>query len=138
MTRPDNVSRTAGAVFNALADPTRRTLFEAVAARGPLTATALAGEFPVSRQAITKHLSLLADAGLVASARAGRETRWSADPAPFVETRRWMDTVGVAWDRRLADLATHLDRDPLRRDPLNRDPLNRDATERTNRATMED
>jgi len=94
-----------GDVLGALADPTRRTVFEAVARRGPLTATSLADELPVTRQAVAKHLERLADAGLVASERAGRETRWSATPAPLADARRWFDDVGAAWDRRLGALA---------------------------------
>lgn len=95
--RPDPV----GDVLGALADPTRRTVFEAVARRGPLTATALAEELPVSRQAVAKHLDRLSEAALVRSERAGRETRWTATPAPLADARRWLDDVGAAWDRRL-------------------------------------
>lgn len=94
-----------GAVLRALADPTRRTVFEAVARRGPLTATALAGEIPVSRQAVTKHLEILAEAGLVRSDRIGRETRWAATPAPLAAAKSWFDDIGAAWDRRLGALA---------------------------------
>lgn len=94
-----------GAVLGALADPTRRTVFEAVARRGPLTATALAGELPVSRQAVTKHLDRLAEAGLVRAERHGRETRWSATPAPLVDAQRWFDDIAAAWDHRLGALA---------------------------------
>lgn len=94
-----------GEVLAALADPTRRSVFEHVAGDGPVTATHLASRFPVSRQAITKHLDRLAAAGLVASERVGRETRWSATPAPLTDARRWMDDVGQAWDRRLGALA---------------------------------
>ena len=103
----------------ALADPTRRAVFEAVVHRGPTTATGLAREFPVSRQAITKHLDRLADAGLVSSSRSGRETQWHASLEPLSAARSWMDEIGVAWDQRLAALAERLDR--------------RDVTERTNR-----
>lgn len=91
-------------MLDALADPTRRTIFEAVAARGPLTATTLAEELPVSRQAISKHLDRLADAALVANERVGRETRWRATPGPLQDARRWFDDVGAAWDHRLGAL----------------------------------
>ena len=92
------------AVLDALADPTRRTIFEAVVARGPLTATTLADELPVSRQAVSKHLDRLAEAALVANERVGRETRWRATPDPLRDARRWFDDVGAAWDRRLDSL----------------------------------
>lgn len=100
--RPDHDA--VGAVLDALADPTRRTIFEAVAARGPLTATVLAGELPVSRQAVSKHLDRLSDAGLVVNERVGRETRWQATPDRLDEARRWFDSLGAAWDRRLGAL----------------------------------
>lgn len=90
-----------GDVLVALADPTRRAVFEAVSRRGPLTATSLAAELPVSRQAVAKHLDRLADAGLVAPERVGRETRWSATPAGLHDAQRWLREVGTAWDRRL-------------------------------------
>ncbi len=109
---------TVGSVLGALADPTRRAVFEAVARRGPVTATDLAGQFPVSRQAIAKHLDRLATAGLVGSTRVGRETRWTASLAPLGDARRWFDEVGAAWDRRLAALARQ---------------LGGDATDRSNR-----
>ena len=65
-------------MFEALADPTRRAVLRDVAEQGPRTATELAADLPVSRQAIAKHLAVLREAGLVAPARAGRETRFTA------------------------------------------------------------
>src|SRR5205814_8220615 len=64
-----------GAVFEALADPTRREVVRRLAQGGPATATELAGDLPVTRQAVAKHLATLAEAGLVTSDRQGRETR---------------------------------------------------------------
>ncbi len=92
-------------VFAALADPTRRGLLEAVAARGSATATELAAELPISRQAVAKHLALLQEAGLVAGSRAGRETRFAPTPAPLGDAIGWMATLGGRWDERLAALA---------------------------------
>ena len=94
-----------GAVLGALADPTRRTIFEAVARHGPLTATSLAGDLPVSRQAVAKHLDRLADAGLVTADRVGRETQWAATPAPLQATQAWLADVGRSWEQRLDRLA---------------------------------
>lgn len=99
----------AGAVFEALSDPTRRAVLRDVAERGPLTATELAADLPVSRQAIAKHLAVLRDAGLVAPAREGRELRFSATPAPLLDAGRWLDATGAAWDDRLTRLAARLD-----------------------------
>ncbi|UUY01877.1 metalloregulator ArsR/SmtB family transcription factor [Svornostia abyssi] len=92
------------AVFAALADPTRRTVLDTVAAREGITATQLAAGLPVTRQAVAKHLGVLAEAQLVAGERAGRETRWRATPAPLTDAIAWMANVGAAWDDRLAAL----------------------------------
>jgi DNA-binding transcriptional ArsR family regulator len=91
-------------VFVALADPTRRRLLTSIASVGPVTATALAADLPISRQAVSKHLGILDDAGLVSASRAGRETRYSVTPEPFDDARAWMQRVGSLWDRRLAAL----------------------------------
>ncbi len=93
------------AVFAALADPTPRTVLRAVATRGDATATELVAETGVTRQAVAKHLELLAEAGLVAGERRGRERRWHVTPAPLLDATAWMADVGAAWDRRLARLA---------------------------------
>jgi DNA-binding transcriptional ArsR family regulator len=100
---------TVGRVLTALADPTRRAVFERVATAGPLTATALAADLPVSRQAISKHLDHLAAAGLVQPDRIGRETRWTATPRPLETTTSWFEDIGAAWDRRLGALARRID-----------------------------
>jgi DNA-binding transcriptional ArsR family regulator len=92
------------AVFAALADPTRRAVIGRLA-QEPLSASALAGELPVSRQAVAKHLAALDRAGLVSARREGRETRYTLTPAPLAEAMRWMDDVGAEWDARLARLA---------------------------------
>jgi DNA-binding transcriptional ArsR family regulator len=91
-------------VFAALADPTRRSLLDAIAAHGSATATTLAGEVPVSRQAIVKHLNVLHQAGLVDSGRQGREVRYSVRPDRLTETARWMSGLAAEWDARLATI----------------------------------
>ena len=100
MTAPDAEAR-AGAVFDALADPTRRSVLRTVAERGPLTATALAASLPISRQAVSKHLGVLHAAGLVAADRVGREVRFAAVPDRMREAGRWLAATGAAWDARL-------------------------------------
>ncbi len=97
-------------VFAALGDPGRRSLVEAVAARGSATATELAAELPVTRQAVAKQLGALAEAGLLQATRAGRETRYSVTPAPLSDALDWMVSVGAAWDDRLAALDRSLAR----------------------------
>jgi DNA-binding transcriptional ArsR family regulator len=96
--------RSRSDVFAALADPSRRYIVEALAARGDATATELAAELPVTRQAVTKHLGALAEAGLIAGARAGRETRYRLTPGPLADAAEWMTRVGSEWDERLAAL----------------------------------
>jgi DNA-binding transcriptional ArsR family regulator len=95
-------------VFAALGDPGRRALVEAVAARGDATATELAANLPVTRQAVAKQLAALADAGLLRSRRTGRETRYEVTAEPLGDAVAWMLEVGAAWDTRLAKLARSL------------------------------
>ena len=95
-----------GPVFAALADPTRRAIFERLARGGDATATTLATGLPVTRQAVSKHLMALQDAGLVAGERRGREQRYALTSAPLADAARWMADVGAAWDGRLARLAS--------------------------------
>jgi DNA-binding transcriptional ArsR family regulator len=96
------------ALFAALADPTRRAVLRAVAEDGPVTATALAGRLPVTRQAVAKHLALLREAGLVAPEREGRETRFTAVSEPLDDLAAWAESAGRRWDDRLARLRRYL------------------------------
>lgn len=98
----------ADAVFSALADPTRRRLVESLAA-SPATATGLARDLPISRQAVAKHLSALRGADLVSAERRGRETRYSLRPEPLREVSAWVDAVGAEWSARLSRLERALD-----------------------------
>jgi DNA-binding transcriptional ArsR family regulator len=99
-------------VFDALGDPGRRSLVEAVASRGSATATELAAELPVTRQAVAKQLTALADAGLMRASRAGRETRYEVTPEPLEDAVGWMVEVGATWDERLAKLGRSLTKSP--------------------------
>ena len=80
-------------VFSALADPTRREVIEALAERGGATATELAADMPVTRQAIAKHLTHLNRKGIAIPQRRGRETRYHLTPGPFVQAIVWLDGV---------------------------------------------
>ena len=95
-------------VFEALADPHRRFLLEELGRRDAATATELATQLPVTRQAVTKHLAVLADAGLVERERVGRETRYRPTPEPLGEAIAWMARVGGEWDARLGRLRRYL------------------------------
>jgi DNA-binding transcriptional ArsR family regulator len=101
--------RRLGAVFSALADPTRRRLLGRLAEQPSATATELAAAEPVSRQAIVKHLQSLDEAGLVTPSRTGREVRYALTAAPLDDAVGWMVDVGAAWDRRLDRLRRRLE-----------------------------
>jgi len=93
-----------GAVFSALSDPTRRSVLGEVARAESVTATELAEGMPVTRQAVVKHLQVLGRAGLVTSARDGREMRYTFSPAPLTDAARWIAEEGANWDDRLERL----------------------------------
>jgi DNA-binding transcriptional ArsR family regulator len=97
-------------VFSALSDPSRRRLLEALAGRESASLSELAAQLPVTRQAVSKHLASLAQAGLVESRRTGRETHYRFTPQPLGEALAWMEQVGEQWDERLARLRDHLGR----------------------------
>ncbi|GID27590.1 ArsR/SmtB family transcription factor [Paractinoplanes brasiliensis] len=96
-------------VFAALADPSRRALLAALAAGGPATATDLAGKLPITRQAIAKHLALLAEAGLVvAEPGERRRVRYRLDSAPMKVAQQFLAALARDWDGPLAALRDHL------------------------------
>lgn len=102
-------SADAGTVLAALADATRRAVLAAVATRsGTATATELATDLPVSRQAIAKHLGILAEAGLVTSARHGREARYQVVEGSLQPASEWIERTEATWARRVDRLRQHL------------------------------
>ena len=88
-------------VLIALADPTRRRVLTLLAERGEGTATTLAGDLPVSRVAVVKHLAVLDRAGLVGARRQGREVRYRVRTEQLDATARWMAGLAAEWDERL-------------------------------------
>ena len=94
-------------VFDALGDPTRRHIVESLSQR-EASATQLAAELPVTRQAVAKHLTALRDAGLVDSRRSGRETLYRLEGAALDEAVEWIARVGGEWDARLERLRGYL------------------------------
>jgi DNA-binding transcriptional ArsR family regulator len=96
-------------LFTALADPIRRSLLVNLAEHSPRTATQLAEEYPITRQGILKHLTILEDAGLVAVHQAGREKRYTLTPEPLEELGQWIEDIGAKWDERLLRLKTWLE-----------------------------
>ena len=90
-------------VFEALADPTRRTVIKALASAGPITLTELSSRMPVSRQAVAKHLAVLRDAGLVETSGPVRGRLYSFTREPLTDAITWIADVG-GWDERLGRL----------------------------------
>ncbi len=90
-------------VFDALGDPTRRHIVESLS-RQEASATQLAAELPVTRQAVAKHLSALREVGLVEPRRQGRETLYRLNAEPLEAAATWIVRVGGEWDERLERL----------------------------------
>ncbi|MCU1440701.1 MAG: putative HTH-type transcriptional regulator YuzN [Rhodoglobus sp.] len=95
------MTATLAPVFAALGDETRWSILTELG-REELSASALAGRLPVSRQAIAKHLGALVEVGLVEPVRAGREVRYRALGARMSELARQLERIGSEWDRRLS------------------------------------
>jgi DNA-binding transcriptional ArsR family regulator len=91
-------------VFQALADPTRRALLRTLSESGPTTLAELSARLPVSRQAVSKHLALLREAGLIHTSGAVRGRTYALSAAPLAEATDWIVDVGAEWDTRLARL----------------------------------
>ena len=106
---PD-VEAIAEQVFTALADPTRRAILAALATGGPATATDLAARLPVTRQAVAKHLALLAGAGLVRPEPGERRVRCRLRSAPIQVAQQFLAALARDWDGPLDALKDHLDR----------------------------
>ena len=108
---PPDIEAIAAQVFVALADPSRRSVLAALASGGPATATDLADRLPITRQAIAKHLTLLAEAGLV-TAEPGerRRVRYRLRSAPMQVAQQFLAALARDWDGPLEALQAHLDK----------------------------
>ena len=100
------MSNEVDAVFAALSDPTRREVVNRLSAAESLTATELADDLPISRQAVAKHLATLRQADLVEARREGREARFRLTPQALTNAMAWILSVGAEWDERLERLRT--------------------------------
>lgn len=90
----------------AIADPARWLLLNLVATHGEETATSLAAQLPVSRPAVSKHLSVLSRAGLVRARRTGREVRYRVQPDRLEQAAHWLSGLAAEWDTRLVAIKT--------------------------------
>lgn len=90
-------------VFQAIADPTRRSLLQLLGDQ-EMPVTVISGHYPMSRTAVSKHLRILADAGLVKERKVGRETRYRLEPEPLLELKRWLAYYDRYWDNKLSAL----------------------------------
>jgi DNA-binding transcriptional ArsR family regulator len=100
----------AAPVFAALGDETRLRLVARLCAGGPLSISRLHEGTAVTRQAITKHLEVLSDAGLVRGRRVGRERIWELEKARLEKAQRCLDDISAQWDRALERLKDFVER----------------------------
>jgi DNA-binding transcriptional ArsR family regulator len=94
----------AAPIFAALADETRLRLVMRLSTDGPASIAHLTAGASVTRQAVTKHLRVLADAGLARSSRRGRESVWKLEPQPLDAARQCLDGISMQWDMALGRL----------------------------------
>jgi DNA-binding transcriptional ArsR family regulator len=100
------------ALFKTLSDPTRRAIFERLCREGEQTVGALTAEAGVSQPAVSKHLGLLKQAGLVSDRHEGRQTHYSAQPQALAPLVYWTGRMAAFWEQRfdhLGDLLTRMD-----------------------------
>jgi DNA-binding transcriptional ArsR family regulator len=95
---------TQAAIFAALGDETRLRLIARMSDGGPLSIASLADGFDMSRQAISKHLRVMSDAGLARSGRRGRETVWQLEHDGLADARRYLQMISKDWDDKLRRL----------------------------------
>ncbi len=98
--------RKAAPIFAALGDETRIRIIAVLCAGGALSITQLTAGSDITRQAVTKHLQVLADAGLVRDVKVGRERRWEFEPTQLEAAQRALDAIAAQWDQALARLKT--------------------------------
>ncbi|NOU69039.1 metalloregulator ArsR/SmtB family transcription factor [Paenibacillus sp. LMG 31461] len=97
-------------VFQAIADPTRRHLLQLLGDQ-EMPVTVISGHFPMSRTAVSKHLRILAEAGLVKERKVGRETRYRLEAEPLMELKRWLSFYERYWENKLNVLKRFVEQD---------------------------
>ncbi len=106
---PADALRGSAAIFAALGDETRLGLVARLCAAGPMSIAQLTEGAGVTRQAVTKHLHTLADAGLVRGTRAGRQSAWALRPDRLEEARRGLELISQQWDAALDRLGAFVE-----------------------------
>ena len=97
-------------VFAALGDPTRLRLVAVLCAGGAFSIAQLTANTDISRQGVTKHLQVLAEAGVVRDVKVGRERLWQLDPAQIEEAKRTLETIGRQWETALGNLKAFVEK----------------------------
>jgi DNA-binding transcriptional ArsR family regulator len=97
-------SEALASIFAALGDPTRLKLVAALCVGGAFSIAQLTATTDISRQGVTKHLQVLADAGLVRDVKMGRARLWQLDPRQIEEAKRTLEMIGKEWDVALGKL----------------------------------
>jgi len=90
-------------IYQAIADPTRRKLLKLLSNQ-EMPVTAISEHFPITRTAVSKHLKVLSEAGLVVERKVGRETRYKLEPGPLVELKDWLQYFELFWENKLGAL----------------------------------
>lgn len=112
MSRPEACALTVAPLFAAIGDPTRATILDRLSREGQLTLSDLARGAPISRQAVSRHVSVLTDVGLVTARRNGREVHLSVRPEALAPAAEWLEQIGAAWDDALERLAQQIEERP--------------------------
>lgn len=97
-------------VFQAIADPTRRSLLHLLIDQ-EMPVTVISRHYPMSRTAVSKHLRILAEAGLVKERKVGRETRYKLQLEPLQELKQWLSYYERFWDNKMTALANFVEND---------------------------
>jgi len=110
MTRAIDRLAAAAPVFAALGDPTRLKLVAVLCAGGAFSIAQLTANTDISRQGVTKHLQVLAEAGVVRDVKVGRERLWQLDPAQIEAAKRTLEMIGREWETALGNLKAFVER----------------------------
>ncbi|MBN1240989.1 MAG: helix-turn-helix transcriptional regulator [Gammaproteobacteria bacterium] len=110
--RVDRKVAEAASIFAALGDETRLRIVTRLCRSGPQSIVRLTEGSRVTRQAVTKHLHALSEAGLVRGERVGRETVWELEPRRLAEVRRYLDIISAQWDEAIGRLRTFVESPP--------------------------